>query len=140
MSKSASNVVTPDGVAEIHGADALRVFLLFMAPFENNTVWEEEGIVGARRFPERTWRLAHTVVGIAPSDAEDGDLQRTIYRAVRRVSEGIDAFKFNTASAALMETLKELRDYERKHGATAELAAARPRVQECAPASGGPGD
>ncbi len=56
MSKSANNVVTPDSVAETHGADALRIYLLFMAPFENDTVWEEEGITGARRFLERIWR------------------------------------------------------------------------------------
>ena len=61
MSKSTGNVVTPDEVAEAHGSDALRVYLLFMAPFENNTVWEEEGIVGARRFLERTWRLVNGV-------------------------------------------------------------------------------
>ena len=61
MSKSAGNVVTPDSVAETHGADALRIYLLFMAPFENNTVWDEEGINGARRFLERTWRLANEV-------------------------------------------------------------------------------
>ena len=61
MSKSAGNVVTPDSVAERYGADALRIYLLFMAPFENNTVWDEEGINGARRFLERTWRLVNEV-------------------------------------------------------------------------------
>jgi leucyl-tRNA synthetase len=124
MSKSAGNVVTPDGVAESHGADALRIYLLFVAPFENNTVWEEEGIVGARRFLERTWRLAHAVVGVVPSAGEEGDLERVIHRTIRRVTDDIEAFKFNTAVAALMETLSALRDHQRAHGATAELAAA----------------
>ena len=67
MSKSAGNVVTPDSVAETHGADALRIYLLFMAPFENNTVWDEEGINGARRFLERTWRLANEVAASRPA-------------------------------------------------------------------------
>jgi leucyl-tRNA synthetase len=124
MSKSAGNVVTPDGVAEIHGADALRIYLLFMAPFENNTVWEEEGIVGARRFLERTWRLASAVAGTAPATGEGGDLQRTVHRTIRRVSQEIEVFKFNTGIAALMEALNELADHHREHGATGELATA----------------
>ena len=123
MSKSAGNVVTPDGVAEAHGADALRVYLLFMAPFENNTVWEAEGIVGAGRFLERTWRLADAVTGVV-SSAEEGDLQRVVHRTTRRVTQEIEAFKFNTAIAALMEALNELSDHHRSHGATGELAAA----------------
>jgi leucyl-tRNA synthetase len=124
MSKSAGNVVRPDDVAAAHGADALRVYLLFMAPFENNTVWEEEGIVGARRFLERTWRLAHAVMDVAPAAAAGSDLQRTMHRAIRRVTEDVEAFKFNTAIAALMETLNEMRDHHRAQGATAGLAAA----------------
>ena len=122
MSKSAGNVVRPDAVADEHGADALRVSLLFMAPFENDTVWEE-GVVGARRFLERTWRLAHAVVGVEPAE-EEGDLASLTHRAVRSVTEDLEAFKFNTAIATLMETLNELRAYRRERGATAELAAA----------------
>jgi len=124
MSKSAGNVVRPDDVAEQHGADALRIYLLFMAPFENNTVWEKEGIVGARRFLERTWRLAHAIAGISPAEGEERELEQTMHRAVQRVSEEVEAFKFNTAIAALMETLNELREHQRDRGPTGELAAA----------------
>ena len=132
MSKSAGNVVTPDSVAESHGADALRVYLLFMAPFENNTVWEEEGIVGAKRFLERTWRLANTVASNypitelhpEPSRRAPTHLSSYLHRTVQRVTADVEAFKFNTAVAALMECLNEMIAHGQAHGVTEELAEA----------------
>jgi leucyl-tRNA synthetase len=109
MSKTTGNVVTPDEVAAREGADALRVYLLFMAPFENNTVWEEDGIVGARRFLERTWRLVQMVADGAPQAGEiDEALGRALHQTIQRVTEDIEAFRFNTAVAALMEFLNTL--------------------------------
>jgi leucyl-tRNA synthetase len=125
MSKSAGNVVTPDSVARAHGADALRIALLFMAPFENNTVWEEESIVGAGRFLERVWRLVNAVGAtrrVAPT--ERPTIAATLHRTVRRVTEDVEAFKFNTAIAALMECLNEMSAHHRDAGITAELAEA----------------
>jgi leucyl-tRNA synthetase len=126
MSKSAGNVVTPDGVAAVHGADALRVALLFMAPFENNTTWEEEAIVGARRFLERVWRLASASAAGAEGAAQSSDLSltRSVHRTVRRVTADVEAFKFNTAVAALMECLNEMVAHHQAHGVTEELTAA----------------
>jgi leucyl-tRNA synthetase len=126
MSKSAGNVVTPDEMAEAYGADALRIDLLFMAPFENNTVWEEESIVGARRFVERVWRLAHTVIDEQePARREaDAGLRRTIHRTVQRVTADVEAWKFNTAVAALMECLNAMIAHQQSHGVTAQLAKA----------------
>ncbi len=126
MSKSAGNVVTPDSVAATHGADALRIYLLFVAPFENNTVWEEEGITGAKRFLHRTWRLANAVAA-APhptTTSTHTQLRRTVQRTIQRVTADVEAFKFNTAVAALMECLNEMAAHHRAHGVTAELAAA----------------
>jgi leucyl-tRNA synthetase len=109
MSKSAGNVVTPDEVAARQGADALRVYLLFMAPFESNTVWEADGIVGARRFLERTWRLVQTVADeTAEVDGMDEALRRGLHQTIQRVTEDVEAFRFNTAVAALMEFLNTL--------------------------------
>jgi leucyl-tRNA synthetase len=146
MSKSAGNVVTPDEVAEAQGADALRVYLLFMAPFENNTVWEDEGIVGAKRFLERTWRLVNAVTGgdwgadrRSGGESRDSpttqppnhqttelanDLTAHLHRTIQRVTEDIEACKFNTAIAALMECLNEMNSYHQANGVTAELATA----------------
>ena len=126
MSKSAGNVITPDSVAATHGADALRIYLLFMAPFENNTVWQEEGIVGARRFLQRTWRLVNAVATTSQpaQPPTDTSLRRTVHRTVRRVTADVEAFKFNTAVAALMECLNEMIAHHQTHGITTELAEA----------------
>ena len=126
MSKSAGNVVTPDSVAETQGADALRVYLLFMAPFENNTVWEEEGIVGAKRFLERAWRLVNAVAAASRSTQAPTDtgLRRTTQRTIQRVTADVETFKFNTAVAALMECLNEMTAHGQANGITAELAEA----------------
>jgi leucyl-tRNA synthetase len=128
MSKSRGNVITPDSVAETHGADTLRLYLLFMAPFENNTIWEEEGINGARRFVERVWRLANAVAASQPTNKQTNQpanqLTNYLHRTIRRVTADVEAFKFNTAVAALMECLNEMSAHHQTHGVTAELAAA----------------
>lgn len=135
MSKSAGNVVTPDSVARTHGADALRIYLLFMAPFENNTVWEEEGIVGAKRFLERTWRLVNAVAASSRATNHPAtQLTNHLHRTIRRVITDVEAFKFNTAVAVLMECLNEMTAHYQAHGVTAELTeAARTFVLLLAP-------
>jgi len=150
MSKSAGNVVTPDSVAATYGADALRIYLLFLAPFDGNTVWDEEGITGARRFLDRIWRLATAVAAARPSPPRSGgsgdgsptaphsspprsggsgDRSPTpphihLSPTIQSVTADIEAFKFNTAIAALMECLNGLSAYHHAHGVTAELAEA----------------
>jgi leucyl-tRNA synthetase len=127
MSKSTGNVVTPDQVAETHGADALRVYLLFMAPFENNTVWEEAGITGARRFLDRTWRLVNQVAQVPAGAPEEMGEERNqeiitvLHRTIQRVTEDIEAFKFNTAIAALMECLNVLAARQQAEGVSHNL-------------------
>jgi leucyl-tRNA synthetase len=109
MSKSRRNVVTPDEVVERTGADILRVHLLGMAPFENDVVWDEEGLVGARRFLERVWRVCQhpSTMNV---DAEENagtsatslvPLDRIVHRTIQRVTCDIEAYKFNTALAAM---------------------------------------
>jgi leucyl-tRNA synthetase len=140
MSKSADNVVTPDSVAETHGADALRIYLLFMAPFENDTVWDEEGINGARRFLDRTWRLVNDVVGegaggdVRPAGEPDARLARTVGRTAAEVAGKIERLELNTAVAALMKCLNSLSDYRAARGVTPALGrAARDFVRMLAP-------
>lgn len=125
MSKSAGNVVTPNSVAAAHGADALRIYLLFMAPFENNTIWEEDGIIGAKRFLQRVWRLANAVVATSqPTDQPTTQLTHHLHRTIQRVTTDVKAFKFNTAIAALMECLNEIGVHRQAYGVTTELAEA----------------
>ncbi len=124
MAKSAGNVVTPDSVAEAHGADALRVYLLFMAPFENNTTWDEGEIRGAERFLARAWRLVKAVGAEPPvSSAVPAKLTRRLHQTIRRVTSDVERIRFNTAVAALMTFLNEL-ETQWQAGVTAELAEA----------------
>ncbi len=130
MSKSAGNVVTPDSVAATHGADALRIYLLFMAPFENDTIWDEEGINGARRFLDRTWRLVNEVARLG-ADSHNGavagseeHLARIVRRTAGKVMGQIERLEFNTAVAGLMKCLNAMSAHRAGHGVTPGLADA----------------
>jgi leucyl-tRNA synthetase len=123
MSKSAGNVVTPDSVAAQQGADALRVYLLFMAPFEASTVWDEAGVAGARRFLERAWKLVQRVVqaAVQPSQPEPTPTIRRVHRAVRSVTQDLERLRFNTAIAELMTLLNAMADHVGSIGVTSDL-------------------
>ena len=118
MSKSKGNVVEPLPYVERYGADALRTYILFLGPPEQDTEWQDSGIEGTRRFLDRLWRMAYTVIEATgsdgpsawPSAAElaDDELARELgaaaHAAIRKVGDDIDPrFQFNTAIAALME-------------------------------------
>ncbi len=129
MSKSRGNVVTPDEVVASHGADVLRLHLLFMAPFDRNVTWDQEGIVGAERFLQRVWRLcqasSRSPVEAGQSTAGgEAALRRVVHKTVRRVTEDVEAFKFNTAVAALMEFTNALSTHLEDHGATSAFEQA----------------
>jgi leucyl-tRNA synthetase len=112
MSKSRGNVITPDLIVAEYGADALRVYELFMAPFEQDVNWSEDGIQGARRFLNRTWKLyAHTYHDTQRADQVDAGLERALHQVVHDVSQRIESQRFNTVISALMEFLNLL--YER---------------------------
>jgi leucyl-tRNA synthetase len=121
MSKSRGNVVTPDEVVERYGADILRIHLLFMAPFDRNVNWDEEGIAGAERFLQRVWRLCQwdrQTELRADGQMEKDALLRASHKMIQRVTGDIEAFKFNTAVAALMEFTNALWAHRQKFGAT----------------------
>jgi leucyl-tRNA synthetase len=124
MSKSRGNVVTPDEVVERYGADILRIHLLFMAPFDRNVYWDEEGIAGAERFLQRVWKLGNwetrqlqaspnpsTPLRTGPqsTNPQFPDLQRAMHKTIKKVTEDVESFKFNTAVAAMMEFSNTLR-------------------------------
>jgi leucyl-tRNA synthetase len=112
MSKSAGNVVTPDDAAEKFGADALRVYESFVAPFEETVQWKEETIFGAARFLGRVWRLvAQVSEGWTPGwrdkldtlTPKEKNLRRKTHQTILKVADDLENFRFNTAVAALME-------------------------------------
>jgi leucyl-tRNA synthetase len=128
MSKSKGNVITPDSVVERHGADSLRVYELFIAPFEQAVAWSENGVQGCHRFLSRYWNLACEVIEQTGSGEEAGGavaggavageataargrgLTRTLHKTIRKVTNDIETFRFNTAVSALMELQNEMLD------------------------------
>ncbi len=116
MSKSKGNVVGPAELFITHGADALRLYHLFMGPPTDDTAWDENGVDGTSRFLERVWRLATGEAG-EPFEREETSDDREIlaetHRAIQKVTEDIERFSFNTAVPALMTLTNTLTDYVR---------------------------
>jgi leucyl-tRNA synthetase len=106
MSKSRGNVINPDGIIEKVGADSLRLYEMFMGPFDQAIAWDENGIVGCRRFLERVWKLQERVEGKSGA-AQEQKLLTLIHNTIKKVSEDIETMRFNTAVSALMILLNE---------------------------------
>ncbi len=104
MSKSRGNVLNPDDVVKQYGADTLRVYEMFMGPFEQTIPWDTKGIVGARRFLEKVYTLSHIKASTKKSDAT---LVLTLNKTVKKVSEDIELMKFNTAISTMMTFVNE---------------------------------
>ena len=114
MSKSRGNVITPDAMVESYGADALRIYVMFMAPFEQDIAWSMAGISGARRFLNRTWSLvSQTWVESAAASGRDPVLERLLHQTIQHVTERIETFRFNTMVSALMEFVNALAECQR---------------------------
>ncbi len=106
MSKSAFNVATPDEVVEQHGADALRLYILFMGPPEDDKVWDPAGIHGITRFLHRVWRLVRGDERHAPSPRTTapatGEARRLLHTSIAGVTADMERMAFNTAISKLM--------------------------------------
>ncbi len=103
MSKSRGNVITPDEMVAEYGADALRIYGMFMAPFEQNVDWNTNGITGARRFSEPGLEFGFVLLGSLTNKGVDPDLEKELHRTIKAVTERIETFRFNTMISALME-------------------------------------
>ncbi len=99
MSKSRGNVINPDHVIRDIGADALRLYEMFMGAFDQAIPWSTNGAVGCRRFLERVWRLQEAV---EPSEPIRDCLKAEVHACIKKVTEDIERMKFNTAIAAMM--------------------------------------
>jgi leucyl-tRNA synthetase len=107
MSKSLGNVVNPDDVVKRHGADALRLYEMFMGPLEQVKPWQTSGIEGVRRFLERVWNACTGAITDDPA-AYDVETQRLVHKTIKKVTEDIDAMRFNVAISAMMILVKHL--------------------------------
>ena len=104
MSKSRGNVVNPDQIVKSHGADALRLYEMFMGPLEAVKPWQTSAIEGVRRFLDRTWNVCTNVTDDAPA----AETRRLVHKTIKKVTEDIDNMRFNTAISAMMILVKHL--------------------------------
>ncbi len=103
MSKSKGNVVSPDAFVERHGADVFRMYLMFMGPFTDGGDWSDAGIKGIDRFVQRAWSILTEKSGDGVT--ESAAIQTLLHKTIKRVTDSVSTFHFNTAISALMEFL-----------------------------------
>lgn len=106
MSKSRGNGVSPDPVREKYGADALRVFICFLGPFEKDKIWSSKGIEGTRRFLERLWRFAKE--SKENNQILSASLENHLHQTIKKVTEDIESMNFNTAISTQMSLLNRI--------------------------------
>jgi leucyl-tRNA synthetase len=115
MSKSRLNVVNPDDVVVHYGADAMRAYEMFMGPLDQDKPWSDQGMQGVFRFLNRVWRL-FVKDGVLKHSNDDCypslELAKTLHKTIKKVGEDIEAFKFNTAIAAMMELTNACYKYD----------------------------
>lgn len=99
MSKSRGNVVNPDEVVARYGADALRLYELFIGPFDQAIPWDDRGIEGTRRFIDRVWQIQ---VSGKVSDVGNSTLERVAHRTLKKVGDDIETMGYNTAVSSMM--------------------------------------
>lgn len=111
MSKSRGNVVSVDEVKELYGADAVRMYISFLGPFDKDKPWATTGIAGVHRFLDRVWRLVVDQDGktIDPSDDPPPEaLNKLLHKTIKKVGDDLEALSFNTAISALMILVNEI--------------------------------
>ncbi|MFK5878177.1 MAG: class I tRNA ligase family protein [Flavobacteriaceae bacterium] len=111
MSKSKYNVVSPDAICEEYGADALRLFEMFLGPLEQSKPWKTSGISGVSSFLKKLWKLYHTGDNGAFFVSEDTatkDELKTLHKTIKKVDEDIASFSFNTSVSSFMIAVNEL--------------------------------
>ncbi|MBR6995236.1 MAG: leucine--tRNA ligase [Ruminococcus sp.] len=105
MSKSRGNVIDPNDVVAEYGADVLRLYVLFMGDYEKAAPWSESSIKGCKRFVDRVWSLQDMLT--EGTEYTDG-LRSNFHKTIKKVTEDIEAMKFNTAIAALMTLINDI--------------------------------
>jgi leucyl-tRNA synthetase len=110
MSKTKGNVTGPDQLVDMYGADAVRLYILFMGPADQDMEWSEDGVEGISRFLRRLWRTVNEVIEQAPGgEPEPTALAKAAHHTIAKVTDDIDRrFQFNTPIAAVMELVNEI--------------------------------
>jgi leucyl-tRNA synthetase len=110
MSKSRGNVVVPDEFISRWGADTFRMYLMFLGPLQEGGDFRDEGISGPRRFLDKVWAMVADAAGSEPEDEIRREVLTRWHQSIKRVTEGVDTLRYNTAIAALMELVNTLRE------------------------------
>jgi leucyl-tRNA synthetase len=118
MSKSRGNVINPDKIVGHYGADTLRLYEMFMGPFDEVTAWSDERLAGVSRFIRRVWEQCQRLIANNEPGGEDSGsddafellVDRMSHKTIKKVHEGIEAMRFNTTVAVLMEYSNFLND------------------------------
>ncbi|MCH8486232.1 MAG: leucine--tRNA ligase [Candidatus Cyclonatronum sp.] len=120
MSKSRGNVINPDEVVKQYGADALRLYEMFMGPLEQPKPWSMSGVEGVYRFLKRVWRLMIDEEGdgglhpLVQDVAADRAQEKALHEAIKKVTDDIEGFRFNTGISALMIFVNEAMQWEQR--------------------------
>jgi leucyl-tRNA synthetase len=107
MSKSRGNVVVPDAYLQQWGADTFRMYLMFLGAFQEGGDFRETGIVGIRRFLDKVWVLAHEAT---PNAQLSPEVERKLHQTIKKVGADTESLDYNTAIAAMMEYVNQLRE------------------------------
>jgi len=108
MSKSKGNIISPDEVIKMHGADVLRLYEMFLGGFDDEVAWSEKGVSGMKRFLEKVNETSKK----AKENTPPGKLESPFHKTIKKVTEDVEGFKFNTAISALMAFNNEMRKEE----------------------------
>ncbi len=114
MSKSRGNVINPDDVVKEFGADSLRMYEMFMGPLEDAKPWQTQGIVGIRRFLDRVWGWGNNKFkDLKTKRLKDSEsVTRALHKLIKKITEDIENFSFNTAISSFMEFHNQVKDAE----------------------------
>ncbi|HEY4496024.1 MAG TPA: leucine--tRNA ligase [Candidatus Paceibacterota bacterium] len=113
MSKSKGNVINPDEIVKRFGADSLRVYEMFMGPFDQAINWNTDGVVGAKRFLEKVWRIGVKFQVQTSKSKTNSKFQFLINQTIKKVTEDIETMRFNTAISTLMILTNEMDKLEK---------------------------
>ncbi len=105
MSKRWGNIINPDEIIGTFGADSLRMYEMFMGPFDQSVAWNSRSIVGVRRFLEKIWRIKEKIT-------DDSNVSTVAHQTVKKVTEDIESMRFNTAISALMILVNDMEKRE----------------------------
>lgn len=124
MSKSKYNVVNPDDICNEYGADTLRLYEMFLGPLEQAKPWNTAGITGVSGFLKKLWRLYFDDNGsVIVNDEPTADMYKSLHKTIKKVTEDIENFSFNTSVSQFMICVNELQQFKCNHRAILEPLA-----------------